>query len=89
MGDPCLTSCPAWTPLRPWLSSYNSTHVDSSEKRLAFALLLTALILIAQIIGGIFTGSLALLSDAAHIFLDMLALAMSYGAIRLASDTRQ
>jgi cobalt-zinc-cadmium efflux system protein len=63
----------------------NSTHVDSSEKRLALALLLTALILIAQIIGGIFTGSLALLSDAAHIFLDMLALAMSYGAIRLAA----
>jgi cobalt-zinc-cadmium efflux system protein len=63
----------------------NSTHIDSSEKRLALALLLTALILIAQIIGGIFTGSLALLSDAAHIFLDMLALAMSYGAIRLAA----
>lgn len=63
----------------------DSTHVDSSEKHLAVALLLTAIILIAQVIGGIFTGSLALLSDAAHIFLDMLALAMSYGAIRLAA----
>jgi cobalt-zinc-cadmium efflux system protein len=61
-----------------------TTQENSDEKRLAIALLLTALILIAQIVGGILTGSLALLSDAAHIFLDMLALAMSYGAIRLA-----
>jgi cobalt-zinc-cadmium efflux system protein len=66
------------------MSMSDSSHTDSTGKRLAFAIGLTALILIAQIIGGIFTGSLALLSDAAHIFLDMLALIMSYGAIRLA-----
>lgn len=62
-----------------------STPADRSAKHLVLAILLTALILIVQIVGGIFTGSLALLSDAAHVFLDILALAMSYGAIRLAA----
>lgn len=61
------------------------TPADRSAKHLVLAILLTTLILIVQIVGGIFTGSLALLSDAAHVFLDILALAMSYGAIRLAA----
>jgi cobalt-zinc-cadmium efflux system protein len=46
---------------------------------------ITSLTLIAETVGGILTGSLALLSDAAHVFLDILALALSYGAARLAS----
>lgn len=55
------------------------------ERRFVLALSLTGLILLAEVIGGLLTGSLALLSDAAHIFLDMLALALSYGALRLAA----
>jgi cobalt-zinc-cadmium efflux system protein len=55
------------------------------ENKFVLALVLTGLILIAEIIGGVWTGSLALLSDAAHVFLDMFALALSYGAIRLAA----
>lgn len=55
------------------------------ERRFILALSLTGLILVAQVIGGLLTGSLALLSDAAHIFLDMLALGLSYGALRLAA----
>lgn len=55
------------------------------ESKFVLSLALTGLILIAEIIGGVWTGSLALLSDAAHVFLDMLALALSYGAIRLAA----
>ncbi len=60
--------------------------------RLAWAILLTALTLLAEIAGGIWTNSLALLSDAAHVFLDLFALILSLVAIRLAShpvsDTR-
>jgi len=42
-------------------------------------------ILIAEVIGGYWTGSLALLSDAAHVFMDVFALVLSYLALRLSS----
>jgi cobalt-zinc-cadmium efflux system protein len=60
--------------------------------RFRLAILLTALTLAAEVVGGVWTHSLALLSDAAHVFLDLFALLLSLGAIRLAaqpaSDTR-
>ena len=55
------------------------------EKRFLISLTLTALILVAEVIGWLWTGSLALLSDAAHVFMDVFALGMSYGALRLAA----
>ncbi len=55
------------------------------ERRFILALALTGLIFIAEVLGGLWTGSLALLSDAAHIFLDVLALAMSFAALRIAA----
>jgi cobalt-zinc-cadmium efflux system protein len=55
------------------------------ERRFILSLALTGLILVAEVAGGLLTGSLALLSDAAHILLDILALAMSYAALRLAA----
>lgn len=45
----------------------------------------TFAILIAEVIGGYWTGSLALLSDAAHVFMDVFALALSYLALRLSA----
>ena len=60
--------------------------------RFKYAIFLTALTLVAEVIGGFWTNSLALLSDAAHVFLDLFALLLSLAAIRLAaypvSDTR-
>jgi cobalt-zinc-cadmium efflux system protein len=53
--------------------------------KFVLSMLIASLTLIAEIVGGILTGSLALLSDAAHVFLDILALALSYGAARLGS----
>lgn len=69
------------------------THLDQSiAGRFKYAIILTAATLIAELIGGIWTNSLALLSDAAHVFLDLFALLLSLGAIKLASypvsDTR-
>lgn len=55
------------------------------EGRFLLSLALTGLIFFAEIVGGLLTRSLALLSDAAHVFLDVFALALSYVAIRLAS----
>ncbi len=50
-----------------------------------FSLILTLGIFLAELIGGIFTRSLALLSDAAHVFLDVFALGISYLALRLST----
>ena len=55
------------------------------ENRFILSMLLTAAILIAEVIGGYWTGSLALLSDAAHVFMDVFALALSYLALRLSA----
>jgi len=57
---------------------------EQTGARLAFAAGLTFLIFVAEVIGGVLTGSLALLSDAAHVFSDVFALGLSYGAHRLA-----
>jgi cobalt-zinc-cadmium efflux system protein len=46
---------------------------------------LTFAILIAEVIGGYWTGNLALLSDAAHVFMDVFALGLSYLALRLSA----
>lgn len=56
-----------------------------TERRFVLALALTGLVLVAEVVGGLWTGSLALISDAAHVFLDVFALGMSYLALRLAA----
>jgi len=55
----------------------------NTQKRFIFSIALTSLILVAEVIGGIWSGSLALLSDAAHVFSDIFALVLSYFALRL------
>jgi cobalt-zinc-cadmium efflux system protein len=60
-------------------------HIDEiKENRFVLALALTGLIFLVELIGGFWTGSLALLSDAAHVFMDVFALGSSYLAIRAA-----
>ncbi len=54
-------------------------------RRLLLSVALTGLICLVEVVGGLWTGSLALLSDAAHVFLDVVALGMSYVALRLAT----
>ena len=53
------------------------------EKPLWWAFGLTLAFLIAEVIGGLLTNSLALLSDAAHMGTDVIALAISLVAVRL------
>ncbi|HOK57888.1 cation diffusion facilitator family transporter [Methanothrix sp.] len=55
------------------------------ERRFALAMILTVSILIAELAGSWWTGSLALLSDAAHVFLDLFALGLSWFAIRISA----
>ena len=54
-----------------------------AERRLWIVLALTTTFLTAEVIGGILTKSLALLSDAAHMFTDAAALAIALVAIRI------
>jgi len=63
----------------------HNRHIEKNTRRLFFAILLTGLIFIAELGGGLWTGSLALVSDAAHVFMDAFALGLSYLAIRMAS----
>lgn len=50
---------------------------SSSRYRLALTLGLAAIYMVAEIIGGLWTGSLALLADAGHMFSDVASLALS------------
>lgn len=65
--------------------AHSGEEDDSQGGKLGLSILITSLVLLAEIAGGILTGSLALLSDAAHVFLDIFALGLSWGAIRLAA----
>ncbi|KMO31172.1 cation transporter [Methylobacterium variabile] len=56
-----------------------------NRSRLAWALALTLTYMLAEVIGGLLTGSLALLADAAHMVTDAGGLALSLLAIHYAS----
>lgn len=54
------------------------------RKGLLIALTITLFMMIAEIIGGLLSNSLALLSDAGHMFTDTLALSLSFFAMKFA-----
>lgn len=60
--------------------------VDSArnERRLLFAALLTTVTMLAEAIGGVVSGSLALLADAGHMLTDAAALGLAWLAVRFA-----
>ncbi|MEI6788440.1 MAG: cation diffusion facilitator family transporter [bacterium] len=60
-------------------------NAKTVEFRLAGAIGLNAVIVIAEIIGGLVSGSLALLSDAVHNLSDVVALTIAFVARRLGS----
>ena len=67
-------------------NSHNHVHIHKHEvtgKNLILSILLNLLITIAQIIGGIISGSLALISDALHNFSDVLSLVFTLVAHKL------
>jgi len=59
--------------------------IANNSRKLFLAMALTGMIFIAEFGGGLWTGSLALLSDSAHVFMDAFALGLSYLAIRAAA----
>lgn len=67
--------------------SHDHSHAiptNQNKKYLWMAFILTSTYLIVEVVGGLITGSLALLSDAAHMLTDASALAISLTAVYLA-----
>ena len=57
---------------------------ENNRSRVGFAAALTGLFMMAEIVGGLISGSLALLADAGHMLTDFAALAMAWGAFTIA-----
>ncbi len=62
--------------------SHNHQH-DLKDKKLFITILLNIVITVAQVIGGVVSGSLSLLSDALHNFSDVISLVVSFIASKL------
>lgn len=60
------------------------TVAGRNKRRLEVVLALTGLYLVAEVVGGLLTKSLALLADAGHMFTDVGGLALALIAIRFA-----
>jgi cobalt-zinc-cadmium efflux system protein len=65
---------------------HNHAHTPAgrNKRRLAIVLGLTTLYLVAEVVGGLLTGSLALLADAGHMLTDVAGLGLALLAIRFA-----
>lgn len=68
------------------LNHSHHTEQHQSSRALTIALLLTASFLIIEVVGGLLTNSLALLSDAAHMFTDVAALVVALAANQIAKQ---
>lgn len=65
---------------------HNHSHSDvltATKGRLIFVILLNLVITAAEVIGGLVSGSLALISDALHNFSDSISIVISYIALKL------
>ena len=58
---------------------------EDSRRRMWIALAINVGLLLAEVVGGLITGSLAVLADAGHVLSDAGALALALFAVRLAS----
>ncbi len=66
--------------------SHDHGHMDakSGDRRVSIAIWANALLTVAQIVGGILSGSLALIADALHNFSDMASLVIAFAARKIA-----
>lgn len=66
--------------------NHSHTHTDLRGRNLIISIFLNIVITVAQVIGGLFSGSLSLLSDALHNFSDVISLIVSYVANKLSKQ---
>ena len=68
------------------MAGHDHPHLDlarNNQKRVFWAMLLTGSFMLAEVIGGVIAGSLALLADAGHMLTDTAALALAWTAFRV------
>ncbi|WP_415183606.1 cation diffusion facilitator family transporter [Phaeovulum sp.] len=68
-------------------SAHRHTHglsAASGDRRVAFAVAVNIALTVAQIIGGLIAGSMALIADGVHNFSDAMSLVLAFGARKLA-----
>ncbi|MDH5406772.1 MAG: cation diffusion facilitator family transporter, partial [Candidatus Aminicenantes bacterium] len=68
----------------PFSDSFRPS-IKRDRRKLVFALIITASVMVAEAIGGWLSHSLALLSDAGHMLIDVMALSLAWFAFRLSS----
>lgn len=64
--------------------SHSHSKKNVKDRNLLISIFLNVLITVAQVIGGFFSGSLSLLSDALHNLSDVISLIITYAASKLA-----
>lgn len=63
---------------------HSHSHVPSNERKIAIAAVLTGVFMLAEVAGGVVSGSLALIADAGHMLTDFASLMLAWFAFRLA-----
>src|SRR5690349_7584291 len=71
-------------PERPHSHAHDHGVRAANERSLLVALALVGGFMLVEVVGAIVTGSLALLSDAGHMFTDAAGLAIAWLAMRVA-----
>lgn len=66
------------------MTEYAHHHALPVGSKLKFGIILTSFILAVELVAGFFSNSLALLSDAGHVFADIIALSLSWYGLRQA-----
>jgi cobalt-zinc-cadmium efflux system protein len=68
---------------RPKLDKFSDMHEykNVTKNRLVLSMIITASVMVIEVFGSVLTGSLALGSDAGHMFTHLFALAISFTAI--------
>ncbi|MDI6837127.1 cation diffusion facilitator family transporter [Ciceribacter thiooxidans] len=67
-------------------NDHGHTHIDpkSGDRRVSIAIWANGLLTVAQIVGGLLSGSLALIADALHNLSDMASLVIAFAARKIA-----
>ena len=66
------------------MTGHSHHKVFPVASKLKFGILLSSLIFVAEVVGGLLANSLALLADAGHVLADVIALSLSWYAVKQA-----
>lgn len=69
--------------------AHDHVHEHRDIRPLRIAMVLTGTVFIAQVVGGFISGSLALLSDAGHVLVDLASLVIAFVGLRVAARARE